>query len=392
MNMAQRPDHVPAGLVVPFDMYAQAEISRGFHGAWMSLLSPVIPSVVWTPCNEGHWIVTRPEIFPEVYENTDLFSSNTIIIPKSHGDAHDLIPTTMDPPEHQPYRLILNKLLAPAMISRISASVRDATHLLLDTIEPQGQCDFTTAFAQQLPLHVFLSLMDLPVEDLDKIKYWSDQTTHPDGSMSFADALAHLYDYLEPYIIQRRENPGEDFISKLVNAEVDGRRVDDSEARRLTIQLLIAGVDTVVNFLNFLFLKLARDAELQRECVDLVDIDRLIEDLLADLPLVTVGRLVKADCEFHGAPLKAGDMIALPTPLAAGYRQEITKPNSNSHLTFGQGVHMCPGRHLARMEIGVVIEAWFSRIPAFTLAPDTVVSFTGGIVGTIPKLELCWGQ
>lgn len=386
-----RPAHVPDELVVDFDMYAQKEIGTGFHEAWAMIRSAVSP-LVWTPRNEGHWLLTDPALFSEVYNNTQLFSSHTIIIPKSHGASHDLIPTTMDPPEHQPYKLILNRLLAPPVIARLSDSVRSATRQLIDDIVARGQCEFTVDFAQKLPLHVFMALMDLPREDIAKVKYWSDQTTHPDGSMSFADALQHLYDYLEPYIVERQKNPGDDFISALVNAEVNGHKVSDSEARKLSVQLLIAGVDTVVNFLSFAFLKLAKSPERQAAFVrGDVDSKTLAEQLLMELPLVTVGRLVTEDTQFHGITLKAGDMVALPTPIATDFELSAGQAaGNNTHLTFGQGPHMCPGRNLARMEIQIVLEEWFNAIPTFQLAKPNELAFGGGIVGIIQALDLSW--
>lgn len=391
MNAPVKPPHVPDELAVDFHMYADPGLVDDFHGTWAALRNG--PPVVWTTANEGHWITTRPELFDEIYLNPELFSSSTIILPASHGDSHDLIPTTMDPPEHQPYRMILNVLLAPAVIARISEDVRRVTVALIDELAPKGQCEFAREFAQQLPLHVFMSLMDLPKEDIDKVKYWSDQTTHPDGSMSFDEALRHLYDYLEPYIVERRETPGDDFISRLVNAEVNDRRVNDSEARRLSVQLLIAGVDTVVNFLSHAFLKLARDANLRRAIASgEMPMADAVESLLASLPLVTIGRRVMRDVDFHGAPLKAGDMIAIPTPLCAGFLRQGGHNDAakRSHLTFGSGVHQCPGRHLARMEIEIVLEEWLKRIPEFELQSQDAIRFQGGIVGVVEALPLKW--
>ena len=392
MNACPKPAHIPDNLVVDFHMYATPGLADDFHGTWLGLRGG--PDVVWTNQNEGHWIATNPAIFDEIYQDPGLFSSSTIILPESHGDSHNLIPTTMDPPQHQPYRMILNVLLAPAVIARISEDVRRVTVDLIDALQPAGACEFTTEFAQQLPLHVFMSLMDLPKADIQNIKYWSDQTTHPDGSMSFEDALKHLYDYLEPYLAERRENPGDDFISQLVHAQVGDRSVTDDEARHLSVQLLIAGVDTVVNFLSHAFLRLARDSQWRHAISSGEEsIAVTAEKLLAGAPLVTIGRRVMRDVEFHGAPLRAGDMIAIPTPLCANYlrREGDDEAALRSHLTFGSGVHQCPGRHLARMEVQIVLEEWFRRIPDFELQAPDGIRFQGGIVGVVEALPLKWG-
>jgi len=391
MNAPVHPPHVPDELIVDFHMYATPGLAEDFHGTWLALKNG--PEVVWTTQNEGHWIATNPAIFDEIYQDYELFSSSTIILPESHGDAHNLIPTTMDPPTHQPYRMILNVLMAPAVIARISDDVRRVTIELIEGLKPRGECEFSSEFAQQLPLHVFMSLMNLPKEDIKQVKYWSDQTTHPDGSMSFDQALKHLYDYLEPYIVERREHPGEDFISRLVNAKVNDRRVTDEEARHLSVQLLIAGVDTVVNFLGHAFLRLAKEPALRRSiATGEQSLSIAAEKLLASLPLVTIGRRVTRDVDFHGAPLKAGDMIAIPTPLCAQYLRHDGEDEAalRSHLTFGSGVHQCPGRHLARMEVQIVLEEWLKRIPEFELQDPNAIRFQGGIVGVVESLPLKW--
>ncbi|GIX31227.1 MAG: hypothetical protein KatS3mg124_1699 [Porticoccaceae bacterium] len=97
-ELAPRPAHVPPERVVDFDLYAPPGVERDFHRAWASLLAPHLPALVWTPHNEGHWIATRASLVRAVLSDHRRFSSRTIIIPKSHGDAHGLLPTTVDPP------------------------------------------------------------------------------------------------------------------------------------------------------------------------------------------------------------------------------------------------------------------------------------------------------
>ena len=169
MQAVAKPDHVPQHLVVDFDMYAQPEIGADFHGAWRSLKDLGEP-VLWTPRNEGHWLVTERALFEEIYDNWGTFSNEIIVMPKSHGDAHDLLPTTIDPPEHQPYRMVLNKLLAPAEMAKLETSIRDGARGLIESFKDQGKCEFNEAFARAMPLHVFMTLMDLPREDIPQLK------------------------------------------------------------------------------------------------------------------------------------------------------------------------------------------------------------------------------
>lgn len=112
----QRPSHVPADRVVDIDIYLPPGLeAQGFHRAW-SELSAIHPSVVWTPRNEGHWIALGGEALQEVQSDPERFSSRVIVLPKSVGEMHGLIPTTIDPPEHRPYRQLLNAHLNPGAI------------------------------------------------------------------------------------------------------------------------------------------------------------------------------------------------------------------------------------------------------------------------------------
>ena len=102
-----------------------------------------------------------------------------------------------------------------------------------------------------LPIRVFLSMMDLPEDDIPQTKYWTDQLIRPDGTITFADALQNLKDYIAPYVDQRMGQEGTDMLSRMINTETNGRRLTREEAIKLSIQVFIAGVDTVVNLTGF---------------------------------------------------------------------------------------------------------------------------------------------
>jgi len=106
---------------------------------------------------------------------------------------------------------------------------------------------------------------------------------------------------------------------------------------------------------------------------------------------------VTEDMEFHGVQLKAGDMVAAPTPLAGmdnaftanAVNVEFGRKQGNS-LTFGRGAHTCPGKNLARVELRIAIEEWLKRIPNFQVDDESQLSFSSGIVGVVNELKLRW--
>ena len=399
MSTETLPEHVPERLVRDFNMYAPPGIEKDFHEAWARLLQEDDSCpLVWTQQNEGHWLPTRSSIIEEILTDYSRFSSRSIILPKSHSADHGLLPTTIDPPEHHFYRKTLNHSMAPAAINAMGEDIRAIVTSLIDGFADRGECNFTQDFADILPIRVFLSMMDLPEKDIPQTKYWTDQLIRPDGTITFAEALQNLKDYIAPYVDQRMGADGTDMLSRMINTETNGRRLTREEAIKLSIQVFIAGVDTVVNLLGFVFLFLARNKPHRQQIITgQISVSDAVEEILRRFPLVTVAREVTEDMEFHGVQLKAGDMVAAPTPLAGmdntftpnAVAVEFGRKQGNS-LTFGRGAHTCPGKNLARVELRIAIEEWLRRIPDFDVNEDAEVSFSSGIVGVVNQLNLRW--
>ena len=399
MDTQGLPSHVPEYLVRDFNIYMPPGIDEGFHQAWATLLQEDDSCpLVWTQANEGHWLPTRSAIIEEVLTDYTRFSSRSIILPKSHSADHGLLPTTIDPPEHHFYRKTLNHTMAPASVNAMGDDIRTIVTSLIDGFVDKGSCNFTRDFADILPIRVFLSMMDLPEDDIPQTKYWTDQLIRPDGTITFADALQNLKDYIAPYVDQRMGSDGTDMLSRMINTETNGRRLSRDEAIKLSIQVFIAGVDTVVNLLGFVFLFLAK-SEKHRLQISQGEISaaQAVEEILRRFPIVTVAREVTEDMEFHGVQLKAGDMVAAPTPLAGmdntftpnAMAVEFGRKQGNS-LTFGRGAHTCPGKNLARVELRIALEEWLKRIPNFHVDESSTVSFSSGIVGVVNQLNLRW--
>ncbi len=399
MSTESLPDHVPEYLVRDFNMYGPPGIDKDFHEAWATLLQEDDSCpLVWTQENEGHWLPTRTSIIEEILTDYSRFSSRSIILPKSHSADHGLLPTTIDPPEHHFYRKTLNHSMAPAAVNAMGDDIRGIVTSLIDGFVDKGECNFTRDFADILPIRVFLSMMDLPEDDIPQTKYWTDQLIRPDGTITFVDALQNLKDYIAPYVDERMGGDGTDMLSRMINTETNGRRLTREEAIKLSIQVFIAGVDTVVNLLGFVFLFLARSIEHRVQITSgETTVSDAVEEILRRFPLVTVAREVTEDMEFHGVQLKAGDMVAAPTPLAGmdnaftpnAVDVEFGRKQGNS-LTFGRGAHTCPGKNLARVELRIAIEEWLKRIPDFQVDNKSQLSFSSGIVGVVNELNLRW--
>lgn len=394
----QVPPHVDPARLRDVNIYALPGQEDDFHAAWKAL-QDTSPELVWTPQNEGHWIALSGQVLAEVQSDHERFSNRIIVLPRSIGEQHGLIPTTIDPPAHRPYRKLLNEKLAPAAIRGMQDHVRATAVELIEGFRETGRCDFTAEYAQVFPIRVFMKLVGLPMEDAASIRLWAESMTRPASAMPFDAAKQAFFDYAGPIIAARRAAPGDDLISHFVNADMGGRTLDDDEALALVTQVLIAGVDTVVNFLGFVMLYLARNPQARAELADAgpQGVMQATHELFRRFGLVTIARTVRSDMEFHGVHLKEGDLVCIPTQVH-GLDESVNacpmdidlKRRSGRHSAFGSGPHMCPGQELARTEVAVTITEWLKRIPDFRIAAAADTRCSGGIVGQVNRVVLEW--
>jgi camphor 5-monooxygenase len=392
------PAHVDPARVRQVNVYDLAGQADDFHGAWKAL-QDASPELIWTPENEGHWIALRGDVLAEVQSDHTRFSSRVIVIPKSVGELHQLLPTSIDPPEHRPYRKLLNDGMALAKVRRLHDPIRATAVELIEGFRARGRCDFTAEYAEVFPIRIFMALVGIPMADAEKISLWAQCMTRPDPPMPFEDARAAFFAYLDPILAARREHPGEDLLSEVVGADIGGRRLDREEALALATQILVAGVDTVVNFLGFVMLELARDPQTRRALAGkgATEVMAATNELFRRFGLVVIARTVREDIEFHGARLKAGEMVCIPTQVH-GIDERINPDplavdparRGGRHSAFGSGPHMCPGQELARAEVAITIEEFLRRIPEFRVAADADTQCSGGIVAQINRLVLEW--
>lgn len=400
VDLAPRPDHVPAERVIDFDVYQQIPGGKSPQEMWSEMQANALYPVMWTPRNGGHWIAMEPDLSEAVLSEWETFSTRVVMVPREPmGETYaKYLPLALDPPKHSEYRKILNDNLGAKPISRMKAAVRDLAIELIDGFKPCGRCNFTHEFAEQLPVRIFMKVVDLPESDLPKLKYLSDQFTRPDGSITHAEVEQQFSDYIGALIRSRRGKEGDDLITEMVNSNVFGRSISDEEAENMCIQVLIAGLDTVVNILGFIFSYLASNAELRRTLVDNPQLQEdAILEFLRRFPLVSNAREVRREVNFGGVTLRPGDMIMGSTILVAmseksnadPLRFQLNRPGRHFYV-FGKGVHVCPGAPLARLELKIILEEWLARIPDFRLAPDTQLSYASGIVSAVNAFELEW--
>jgi cytochrome P450 len=403
---AAKPDHVPPERVHEIDMYALNGIEEGYHEAWQRILEAGLPDLVWTPFTGGHWIATNGDSVREIYADPTRFSSEVIFLPKEAGEKYQMVPTRMDPPEHTPYRKSLDKGLNLAQIRKVEGKVRQISTDLIEGFLPNGSCDFSAEYANVFPVKVFMALCDLPMEDVPLLTRYARMMTRPEGNTP-EEMAAELeagndgfFAYAAPIIDARRGRNGDDLISIMVNSEIDGAPIDHDKAIGLIALLLLGGLDTVVNFLSFMMIYLARNPDLVAELrADPLKLARGAEEMFRRFPVVAEARMVAKDQIYKGTTLKRGDMILIPTAMHgldeahnADPLKVVLDRRNVSHSTFGGGPHRCAGMHLARMEVIVTLEEWLKRIPEFAIKKGEKPRFYSGTIAAVENVPLVWSN
>jgi cytochrome P450 len=401
---APMPPNVPPDRVYEIDMYALEGIENGFHEAWKAIQQPNTPSLIWTPYTGGHWIATNAAVIREIYEDPARFSSEVIFLPKEAGEKYQMVPTRMDPPEHTPYRKVLDKGLNLAQIRKMEEKIRKVAGEIIDSFAGMGECEFTSAYAKVFPVQVFMTLAGLPMKDVPMLDALARNMTRPPGetpeemARSLDAANQGFFAYVEPVIRERTGKEGDDLITLMVNSEINGQRISHEKALGLVSLLLLGGLDTVVNLLSFMMIHLAQHPEVVSElCSDPIKLLRSAEEMFRRFPVVSDARMVAKDLEYCGVQLKQGEMILLPTVLSG--LDEAQNPNpwaidvnrkSQSHATFAAGPHRCAGLHLARLEVTATLQAWFARIPDFSLRQGSTPIYHSGTVAAVENVQLIW--
>jgi cytochrome P450 len=391
------PGHVPSQRLMEIDVYALPCAEADYLSAWKAVQDAAPSSVVWSPCNGGHWVATRGRDIEAIYKDYEGFSSRIVLVPRAWGEAYPVKPSTLDPPQHTGYRRILNASLTSSDVEAARTRIRALAVEHIDTLRPKGQCEFVSEFAAHIPIAVFLALAELPPEDASKLPHYAEPILDQAGRITDARIMDRFVDYLRPICRARMALPGRDLISRIVTGHVEGRPLTEDEAVDMATTMMTGGLDTVVSSLGLLMGFLARSpAQRGRLAVQPDRIGATIGEMLRRFPTMTKARLCTQERCLDGVTIKPGDMIVLP-PLHGLDEHIFDNPMevdfdrpTRLNLTFGAGVHRCPGALLAQTELEIVISEWLARIPDFDIDPLAPPKTQSGVLGAIVQLGLTW--
>lgn len=385
------------GPVYDFDYVQDAAIATDVHAAYWQLKQDA-PPVFWTPANGGHWVVTSADAAIEVLRHPDRFSSRFLSIPPNPMQPR-MIPESLDPPEHRPYRQLLRPFFESKAIEPLEPRIREWAESLIDAVAGKGNCEFVDALGSRFPVSVFMELFGFPLDQFDLLRsivveYFDTNITEQrrmELTMQILGALTQL-------IEARRVEPRDDLVSTLVHIDFEGRKLNQDELISIGFLMFLAGLDTVVNALTFGMRHLAGDEALRTRMIeDPAAIPAIVEELMRCYTFVSTPRYITQDTEIEGVPVYAGDSVLVPLHMV-GWDEKLTscpaevrldRPNCR-HAGFGSGIHTCLGLHLARLEMTIFYETWAKQIGHFRMTGDQRLRFRGGSVQALEALHLQW--
>ncbi|NUW35029.1 cytochrome P450 [Nonomuraea sp. SMC257] len=329
------------------------------------------------------WAVTRYEDVVYVSRRSDLFSSERRLalfheVPEEQRVFQRMMMLNQDPPEHTRRRSLVNRGFTPRTIGALEQHIRDICDDLLDKCS--GEVDFVTEVAAPLPLYVICELLGAPVSDRDKLFSWSNRmigAQDPDyadtpGGEGGAAAM-ELYAYANELAAQRRANPRDDIVTRLIQPDEHGQTLDENEFDLFVLLLVVAGNETTRNAASGGMLALSDHPEQWERLVADPSMARTAADEIVRWvsPVNLFRRTATQDVTLGDKEIKENDKVVVFYSSANRDSSVFPDPDvfdigrdPNPHIGFGGGgAHFCLGNHLAKLELKVLFEQLARRYP-----------------------------
>jgi len=338
----------------------------------------------------GFWAVTRHEEVAFVSRHPDLFSSARRLVvfgevPEPQVAMQRLMMLNMDPPQHTRQRAFVNRGFTPRMIGRLEEHITEACYGLIDAVRSRGTADFVTEIAAPLPLQVICELMGAPLEDRDRIYKLSNQLVgaddpefqSPTGQRMQHAAAVEIYAYAGELAARRRARPADDIVTRLLQPDETGAVLNDDEFDLFFLLLTVAGTETTRTAASG---GMAAFFEHPEQWQRLVDDPSLVRPAVEEIvrwvsPVNMFRRTATSDVMLGGRQIAEGDKVVIFYSSANRDEAVFATPDEfdvgrapNPHVGFGGGgPHFCLGRHLAALDLRVLLRALAERMPDIAL-------------------------
>lgn len=419
-EVAKLPGRIGRLIVLPKAYARPKSLLAGFR--WLRAHLPL--AQVEAEGFDPFWAVTKHAHILEVLRQQDLFHNGDrphTLVPRASdemarsqtGSSHPIRTLVhMDAPDHLKYRRIAQSWFTPQRAKSLEDRIRSIARASIDRMAAQGPtCDFVRDVAVHFPLRVLMQILGVPEEDEPHmLKLTQELFASEDGELGGGIAVAgdpsrhakelfrllgHFQEYFVPLMQMRRRSPREDLASVVANAMIDGEPIDHFEAVSYYVILAAAGHDTTSSSISGGLWALCENMEQFRELKANIGLaPKLVEEAVRwTTPVQHIMRTATADTELGGQRISNGDWLML-CYLSANRDEEVfDEPDrfrldrdTERSITFGHGVHICLGQHLARLEMRIFYEELLPRLDWIELdgEPQRSTSFFIGGPKSLP--------
>ncbi len=336
------------------------------------------------PGGTGFWNLTKYHDIVRASKDWRTYSSAKGSNIRDADGGYELAMVNQDPPYHEKLRKIVSKGFQPKLVSDLEPKIRGIVRDILDRVASKGECDFVTEVSAELPLDVIAEMMGVPPEDRHKVIEWSNtmiaQGEDPEYGSSMDDAtraFIEMSQLVNALADERLEDPQEDLITRIIEGDVDGEKLNRLEFDVFMVLLAVAGNETTRNLISGGMLALIENPDQRAKLMaDPSLIPSAVEEMLRWVtPVLHFRRTATCDAEVRGTKIKTGDKVLLwyisgnrdADVFEDPFRFDVTR-DPNPHMTFGAGgPHFCLGFSLAQLEIRIMFEELFRRLPDIEL-------------------------
>lgn len=398
MNKPEGNVFAPETLIDPFDYY------RAVHEAGVAIehLEGMNTWVVYSYdlCSEA---AAKPEVFSNDFTalmGREAEEDIQAILAEGWPDLPTLL--TADHPVHTRNRKLVNLAFSAPRVNAIEADMRQKSIELIEAFADRGSCEFVEEFGVPLPVAMIAGQIGLD-DDPARVKRWSDaavdrfsQMVDHERKKECARSLVEFQHYIKRLIDDRKANGGNDLLTDLVEARVEGETpLSDPEIMSLMQQFMVAGNETTTSTLAGGLLQLIRNPDQMAKAKaaaggrDPKVIMNLVEEALRyETPTAGMWRIVKQDTALGGMAIPAGSVVQLryaaanrdPSKFPDPDKFDIERTNARTHLSFGKGPHMCVGNMLSRKEMLVAFDELLERLDNFAVADENEIRILPNIL------------